>query len=200
MNPVRREVIARSIVLAAFMTLAIIGCGGRNGNKPPRVLGDYDLVLMVEPHSLPRVDMAIINNFACPHCRKFDESLSALASKYGDRLSVSHINVIMSERGLDSAAAHYLSKKLGNEDAVRKFLFDSRSLSKEEARRILRARFGIDIDSLSKAEIDLLERENRLARSVASQTPTVIIENQIMMSGDIKEIDRVIDQLLVREE
>jgi thiol-disulfide isomerase/thioredoxin len=185
--------------LAWIAAAALAGCAP--GPKPPQISGDFDLVLTLEPHSLQRVDALVINNFHCPYCAKFDKAEPQLARKYGKRLSIAYVDVILDDATRKAAIAHYLAQKQGRGEEVRHYLF--RSLGHDGPGtfdpRVLRQKFGVDIASITAAEVASLERRSRFAYKVAYRTPTVILQGQIAMLGDAGQISGVLDQLLLPE-
>ena len=184
-------------LITLALVLAVLGCDDHPKKKPAMIVGDYELVLLTQPHSQATVDMVIINNFACPHCAKFNASLPLLSKKYGSRLNIQFIDIITNERTREASKAHLIAQQKGNAAQVRSFLYDQlRKPRDQNDTNVLRQRFGIDVDSVTAAQVTMLESRSSLAYRIATETPTILINEQIKMQGDVEAIEAVIDQML----
>lgn len=183
-----------------FICILLCGCKERIEVRSPQIHGEFELVLMTQPHTLRNAKIVIVNNFSCPHCAKFNEVESEIEDKYRGKVQVEYVDVIVNDKTRDAAIAHHLAKKLGKGREVRRFLFSS--LSKSGSWRIdtdvLKSKFGIDVNSISQEEFEELRKRSDIAYRVATTTPTIIINEQIATAGDMKEISRILDQLLVK--
>ena len=189
------------LILLTALTLATTACRDEQACQSKArglVDGDYWSVSTIEPHSLQSVRLIVVNSFECRICAELDPKMAALRKRYGDRLVVDYYDVITPQTKM-GVAAHYILKNEGRGSELRQYLYSHFATlrpSDSDALDLL-GRFGLDPNDLSDPAIQHeVGRRDRVARRLAEGTPTIIIEGQIAMQGDVGKISHVVDQLL----
>lgn len=184
------------------VSIALASCHAEKSGKPQTIRGNYQLVSMLRPNTISTVQVTVINDFMCRYCAEFNEKKTALFERYAERIQVNYIDVISNEVTRKASVAHLLAQQAGRADEVRAFLFERLALSAENDidSYELKKRFDVDVDAVRVEDARLLRTKSDIAYAVAYKTPTIILENQIAMDGNIENIEAILDQLLIATE
>lgn len=188
------------MMIGAFLVAA---CNNQPRTSAPRGLvdGNYHVVSSLRPNSVQTIHLTVINNFECRVCAEFDAKLPALKAKYGERLSIDYLDVYSSKTKA-GVIAHHALRDSPRAAELRKFLFANHASAKagQTDPATLIAKFNIAPDIFTDHDVlrSVARRDNE-ARRLADSTPTILLEGQIAMAGDVGKISHVIDQLLIKE-
>lgn len=163
--------------------------------------GDYWLISTLEPHSLSEAEIIVVNNFECRSCAGLEAKMLTVKEKYRDRIHLDYYDLISPNTELASIA-NYLMKNDPRAQELREYLYKSLASVKSSPPSIaaLSARFNLDPASFRNPSIlREVKRRDRFARHIADSTPTLIIQGQIAMHGDVGRLTHVLDQLLLKE-
>jgi len=198
----------RVIGLAAcvIVGLSVPGCGSSERAGLGQIKGDYTVVSRLSPHSLERVRVEIAISFECPACYRFDAGMAELSKTFGKRLVVRWVPIARHGASGLPERFYLLAERSGRAEAARHALFHARfkeNLDIEQRPVIgtIAARIGMTGEVLAQLDDSTLEKEQELrtqtAREYAFFTPSVLVENQLLVPPDTGALTLVVRDLLV---
>jgi hypothetical protein len=192
----------RFVLMALVALVVASACDSQHERKVGAeglIEGDYRLVSTLEPHTLDVVRITVVNNFECRACASLESKMTDLQAKYKDRISVDYYDVLNPETRT-AVIAHYVLKQGPRAHELRDYLYANLAAagSKGPAMEVLVNRFGMNPAVMNDPSVILeINRRDRLARHITSATPTLVIQGQIAVGGDVGKISHILDQLLV---
>lgn len=197
-HPTRLASIVVSIALLA-------ACGPQPPAGVAQIDGDYAVVSRLRPHSLAKVRIEVAISFHCPACKRFQPSLDTLAAKYGDRLSIEQTAMTPRSGSGRPERLFLLAKRAGLGPAMRDALYRARFDLKQDIEQVkvlgdIARQTGLPPSLLARLDSAELKREQTLldarTRTFAVYTPSILIEDQLLVQADAAEVARVINGLL----
>ncbi|PZP59112.1 MAG: hypothetical protein DI597_16765 [Pseudoxanthomonas spadix] len=203
------------IIVAAALILAIL-LGTylfSSPTKPQRVggvgiAGEYVAVVNLLPNSKGALNIDVYADFTCPACQRFESGvLPELRSKYGSRLVVRQ-HYVATPSGATSAKILYdLASDQGKGDVVADALFKANLKHGNDGANLPIVRSIAKKYSLDQTFDAVREDGSGLARIRAEWKsfggriaffPFIVIEDEVAVGSDKRNIMSVIESLLVR--
>ena len=174
--------------------------------------GKYEIIIPNIPpreHSLDKVNITEFFSVTCGHCYNFHKNATKLKEKYGDKIEITPNPV--GWYGKDAGRLYYIGKKLGKGDLVINTLFSfvfeqsienigQKIYQREMLRNValvtgLNEEFDKYIDDPKIVKVMDNAVQNAKDFNIHS-TPTIVVEGSIKTSGNIANLDKIINSLL----
>lgn len=184
---------------------ALVACGPQPPTGVAQIDGDYAVVSRLRPHSLQKVRIEVAISFHCPACKRFQPSLDTLAAKYGERLSIEQTAMTPRSGSGRPERLFLLAKRAGLGPAARDALYRARFDLKQDIEQDavladIARQIGLPSALLTQLDSAELKREqasiDARTRAFAAYTPSVLVEDQLLVDADAARIARVINGLL----
>lgn len=184
---------------------ALVACGPQPPAGIAQIDGDYAVVSRLRPHSLQRVRIEVAISFHCPACKRFQPSLDTLAAKYGERLSIEQTAVTPRSGSGRPERLFLLAKRAGLGPVARDALYRARFDLKQDIEQDavlggIARQIGLPSKLLAQLDSAALKREqasiDARTRVFAAYTPSILVEDQLLVDSDAAQIARVINGLL----
>lgn len=190
---------------AGLALAALAACGPQPPAGVAQIDGDYAVVSRLQPHSLRQVRIEVAISFHCPACKRFQPSLDALAAKYGERVSIEQTAITPRSGSGRPERLFLLAKRAGLGPAARDALYRARFDLKQDIEQAavldaIARQIGLPSSLLAQLDGDALKREQAAidarTRVFAAYTPSILIEDQLLVDSDAARIARVVNGLL----
>ncbi|MEW6989065.1 DsbA family protein [Colwelliaceae bacterium 6441] len=196
-------------ITACLFALLISSCDSESTQKN-ELKGRYTLVSSLSPNSLTKVNLDVFINFKCPHCYQSHNFLIELQKKYGEQLVINFRPVVEKGKVNDILKLFYIASLNAKELETIKTIYEAvfvkqLDIEDKDVVRNLAIKLGIEdqyVENYKEQWIDnKIKRSITLARAYnLSMTPSMVIESQLKLSNDIKNIDIVLNDLLIKDD
>lgn len=170
------------------------------GASPPWSVGPEDAPVSIE----------VFNDYQCPPCATFHETLKKIAAKYEGRVRIIFRNYPLTAMHRNSYAAAQAAEAAGLQDKLipmldRLYKYQAQWAASDDVRELFSSyarelnidmgRFDVDMDGMfvrERIRLDV-ERANSLA---VTGTPTTFVNGQLMTSRKQENIERIVGDIL----
>lgn len=195
--------IERGACLAILLLSA--GCGSNHHGGEASIAGEYVVLSHLAPHSLEHVNVVVVIDFYCPACRRFETDLLQIKRKYGQRITVKDVPITRMGGSKLPVQFYILAQQNGLGDAARQALYkakfeDNKDIGNVAVLAGVARAIGLRPSALARiGSSDIIAEKDRLesrAQRYAHATPTILVEDELLVQPDIGALQTVIDGLL----
>ncbi|MDH5561391.1 MAG: thioredoxin domain-containing protein [Deltaproteobacteria bacterium] len=171
--------------------------------------GKYEIIPPNVPpkaHSLKQVHIIEVFSFTCPHCFTLNQQMTPIKEKFGDRIKVSYVPIGWS--GHDPGRLLYIAEKKGKAEPVKDMIFDyyhikglGKSMYTRDKLQYVAKQNGLSDEFKTQMDApDIIKAMNdgiAMTKTYGiDSTPTLVIENSILVSGNPSNFIPIINYLL----
>lgn len=196
-----KRLLSLALAVVTFATIAVAELPGK-----------YELIIPNIPpseHSLDKVNITEFFSFTCGHCYNFHKNAKKLKEKFGDKIQITPNPV--GWYGDNPGRLYFIGKKFGKGelviDQIFNFVFEQslENIGQKIFQREMLKNVAL-ITGLTK-EFNTYMDDPEIIKSMNASietaknfnihsTPTIVIEGAIKTSGNIENLERIINALL----
>ena len=198
-----------------FITLLLfLSCCGYVIAEPP---GEYDIAISYRANPIPKknsldsVELTEVFSFTCPHCNRFRMELAKLQKLFGDKLIVTSYPI--GWVGHNPGKLYYMALEKSQEMAekVKDDIFDSiflanmgNAINDPNILIFIAQEHGLAEGFEQKLNSKAIETKMKHGLTYikdfnVTSTPTIFLQDAIKLTGDPKNLAKIINYLLVQQ-